>query len=82
VVLRYLRLRGELPEHTDHLFVVSRRHQYLGRVALSALLTHEPDADQPADRRRAAGDPRSTRRPSEVAEPVLRPRLDLGAGGR
>lgn len=42
VVLRYLRLRGELPEHTDHLFVVSRRHQYIGRVALSALLTHEP----------------------------------------
>jgi len=23
VVLRYLRLRGELPEHTDHLYVVS-----------------------------------------------------------
>jgi magnesium transporter len=41
VVLRYLRLRGELPEHTDHLFVVSRRHQYLGRLALTALLTHE-----------------------------------------
>lgn len=42
VVLRYLRLRGEIPEHTDHLFVVSRRHQYLGRLPLSALLTHEP----------------------------------------
>lgn len=42
VVLRYLRLRGELPDHTDHLFVVSRRHQYLGRVSLHALLTHEP----------------------------------------
>jgi magnesium transporter len=42
VVLRYLRLRGELPEHTDHLYVVSRRHQYLGRIALSDLLTHEP----------------------------------------
>jgi magnesium transporter len=36
VVLRYLRLRGEMPDHTDHLFVVSRRHQYLGRVALTA----------------------------------------------
>ncbi|HRQ36070.1 MAG TPA: magnesium transporter, partial [Chiayiivirga sp.] len=33
VVLRYLRLRGELPDHTDYLFVVSRRHQYLGRVS-------------------------------------------------
>jgi magnesium transporter len=56
VVLRYLRLRGEMPEHTDHLFVVSRRHQYLGRIPLSALLTHEPttpineliDDEQPA----------------------------------
>lgn len=42
VVLRYLRLRGDLPDHIDHLFVVSRRHQYLGRVALTALLTNEP----------------------------------------
>ena len=41
VVLRYLRLRGELPDHTDHLFVVSRRHQYLGRVSLASLVTHE-----------------------------------------
>jgi len=41
VVLRYLRLRGELPEHTDHLYVVSKRHQYMGRIALQALLTHE-----------------------------------------
>ncbi|UNK50736.1 magnesium transporter [Lysobacter sp. S4-A87] len=56
VVLRYLRLRGELPEHTDHLYVVSRRHQYLGRLALAALLTHDPgtsinkliDDEQPA----------------------------------
>lgn len=43
VVLRYLRLRGEVPEHTDHLYVVSRRHQYLGRIALSSLLTHDTD---------------------------------------
>src|SRR5688572_1113165 len=42
VVLRYLRLRGEIPDHTDHLFVVSRRHQYLGRVAIAALLTQDP----------------------------------------
>ena len=56
VVLRYLRLRGELPDHTDHLYVVSRRHQYLGRIALQSLLTHEPntpinrllDDEQPA----------------------------------
>jgi magnesium transporter len=31
-----------MPEHTDHLFVVSRRHQYLGRVSLAGLLTHDP----------------------------------------
>jgi magnesium transporter len=56
VVLRFLRLRGELPDHTDHLYVVSRHHQYLGRIALQALLTHEPgvpvnqmlDTEQPA----------------------------------
>ena len=56
VVLRYLRLRGEIPSHTDHLFVVSRRHQYLGRVAITGLLTHDPvtpineliDDEQPA----------------------------------
>ena len=56
VVLRYLRLRGEVPEHTDHLYVVSRRHQYLGRIAVTALLTQDPstpinelmDDEQPA----------------------------------
>jgi magnesium transporter len=56
VVLRYLRLRGEIPEHTDYLFVVSRRHQYLGRVAVSSLLICDPltpineliDDEQPA----------------------------------
>lgn len=56
LVLRYLRLRGELPDHTDHLFVVSKKHQYLGRVPLAALVTNEPstpinrliDGEQPA----------------------------------
>ncbi len=43
VVLRYLRLRGEMPEHTDHLYVVSRRRQYLGRIALTTLLTADID---------------------------------------
>lgn len=42
VVLRYLRLRGELPEHTDHLYVVNRRYQLMGWVALQDLVTHEP----------------------------------------
>lgn len=42
VVLRYLRLRGEMPENTDHLYVVSRRNQYMGRISVSDLLTKEP----------------------------------------
>ncbi|MDO5506144.1 MAG: magnesium transporter [Pseudoxanthomonas suwonensis] len=42
VVLRYLRLRGELPDNTDHLYVVNRRHQLLGWVALQDLVTHDP----------------------------------------
>ena len=44
VVLRFLRLRGELPDHTDHLYVVNRRHQLLGWVALQDLVTSEPGA--------------------------------------
>ena len=44
VVLRYLRMRGELPDNTNHLYVVSRRHQYLGRVPLATLVTSDPDA--------------------------------------
>lgn len=43
VVLRYLRLRGELPEHTDHLYVVNRRHQLLGWVAIQDLVTSDPN---------------------------------------
>lgn len=43
VVLRFLRMRGEMPEHTDHLFVVNRNGRYIGRVALTALLTTDPD---------------------------------------
>ncbi|NZA27465.1 magnesium transporter [Luteimonas sp. SJ-92] len=41
VVLRFLRLRGELPEHTDHLYVVNRRHQLMGWVALQDLVTRD-----------------------------------------
>ena len=42
VVLRFLRLRGKLPEHTDHLYVVNRRHQLMGWVALQDLVTRDP----------------------------------------
>ncbi len=43
MVLGQLRLRAELRDHTDHLYVVSHHHQYLGRVSLATLVTHQPD---------------------------------------
>ncbi len=39
VVLRYLRQRGELPEHTHSLFVVDRGDRLLGTLPLDRLLT-------------------------------------------
>ena len=42
VVLRYLRLRGELPERTDCLFVVDRHDHYLGALPVTRLLTEDP----------------------------------------
>jgi len=42
VVLRYLRLRGEIPETTDTLFVVDRDDHYLGQLPLTVLLTQLP----------------------------------------
>lgn len=43
VVLRYLRLRGELPTHTDSLFVVTRDEKYLGMLPLDILVTNNPE---------------------------------------
>ncbi|APZ43947.1 magnesium transporter [Acidihalobacter ferrooxydans] len=43
VVLRYLRLRGALPDATDTLIVVNRYDRYLGLLPLSALLINDPD---------------------------------------
>lgn len=39
VVQRYLRLRGELPTHTDALYVVDRYGAYLGALPLDKILT-------------------------------------------
>ena len=44
VVLRYLRLRGELPDVMDQLFVVSRSGRFLGGLRLSDLLTRDPSS--------------------------------------
>jgi magnesium transporter len=48
VVLRYLRMRGELPDHTDQLFVTDRHDHYLGALYLRDLLTNDLE-DQVAD---------------------------------
>lgn len=45
VVLRYLRIRGELPDHTDQLFVTDRHDHYLGALYLRDLLTNDPDEE-------------------------------------
>ncbi len=44
VVLRYLRLRGEIPDLTDSLIVVDRFDHYQGLLPLATLLTSDPDA--------------------------------------
>ena len=43
VVLRYLRMRGELPERTDSLFVVDRHDRYLGSISLARIITGDPE---------------------------------------
>ncbi len=43
VVLRYLRIRGEMPDHTDQLFVTDRYDKFKGILSLSDLLTHDPE---------------------------------------
>jgi magnesium transporter len=42
-VLRYLRMRGEIPDNTDSLFVVNRHDRYLGVLDLARLLTEDPE---------------------------------------
>jgi magnesium transporter len=43
VVIRYLRLKTELPENTDTLYVVNRQDILIGTVSLSSLLTSNPE---------------------------------------
>ena len=44
VVLRYLRLRGEIPDLTDSLMVVDRFDHYQGVLPLATLLTSDPES--------------------------------------
>jgi magnesium transporter len=43
VVLRYLRLKGELPEATDSFYVVDRKNIFIGAVSLSSIVTAKTD---------------------------------------
>lgn len=43
VVQRYLRMRGDLPDRTDRLFVVDRNDRFLGTITLARLLTDDPE---------------------------------------
>lgn len=43
VVLRFLRRRGDLPEHTDKLFVVDENTKLKGVLPLKRLVTQNPD---------------------------------------
>ena len=44
VALRYLRFLGELPPHTDKLFVVEREGKLIGTLPLKRMLVHDPEA--------------------------------------
>ena len=56
VVLRYLRLRGELPKVFDQLFVVNRSGKYLGQLKLADVLTKDP-ASQVSELTESSTDP-------------------------
>lgn len=43
VVLRYLRLKGSLPEATDSFYVVDREDHFIGAIPLSTLITAKPE---------------------------------------
>ncbi len=43
VVFRYLRMRGEIPDDTNAIFVVSRQGEYEGCLLITTLLTADPE---------------------------------------
>ncbi|CAM3019482.1 magnesium transporter [Vibrio rarus] len=43
VVLRYMRMKGELPETTDALYVIDSDDRLIGHLSLTTLLTTQPD---------------------------------------
>ncbi len=43
VVLRYLRLKGDLPETTDSFYVVDREDRFVGAITLTTIVTSKPE---------------------------------------
>lgn len=43
VILRYLRIKAELPEATDTLYVVDQENRLIGNLSLTTLVTSQPD---------------------------------------
>lgn len=43
VVLRYLRLKSQLPEATDSFYVVDRNNLFIGAVSLATIITAQPN---------------------------------------
>ncbi len=43
VVLRYLRMKGELPDVTDALYVIDNDSRLIGHLSLTTLITTQPD---------------------------------------
>lgn len=43
VVLRYLRLKAELPEATDSFYVVDRNNHFIGAISIASIVTAKPE---------------------------------------
>ncbi len=67
VVLRYLRMRGELPVNTDAVFVVDRKDRFLGVLTFARLLTSDPNATVAALMDRSVEAIQATSSAAEVA---------------
>ncbi|MCK7473848.1 MAG: CBS domain-containing protein [Rhodopseudomonas palustris] len=82
-VLRYLRMRGDIPDNTDSLFVVNRHDRYLGVLDL----TRPADRGPGTHRRRGHGHGRRRHRASDARAEVAslfedRDLLSAAVGGR
>ncbi len=82
LVLRYLRLRKDLPDPTDSLIVVNSQDEYLGMLPIARLLTADPSVTV-----REIMDSDAVAIPvdmpdTEVARIFSRAGPDLRAGGR